>query len=544
MRRAASSSTSSSVASVVSCYCGRPSSFVVNKRRPLLPPSSVLRRRPTFLAAATAGKGGRSASAPPSRGGFEACPSSRRNAHIIHRSIRTVTAAGRIAAAATATPAPRRSISTAAAAAASSPCLLFQPRWFAADTGWQWAPVHRSVTSSAASAAEASRGNTADVVATPRRDDKDGIDEGDGGIVGGSKSGSAAAALVSEEWIPPPSPPSASGTDANANAAVHAGNVAYRQQERVDRAYREADDALFHLTEEEEATLGEEEILRRLEVALAEMDEEQEEEERRRDLEGIGGGDDDGPVDWMQTRRAALMGAADSPGGVVTVRHHQLMTVDEIRTLLEEYGGHDVVVLPDDLNRPRMGGAEGMVVCSSSDIHGPTAFHSMGGGGGSHLVTTLTRALIEHLKARRLDEVGVLGAQMRPPARASTSRDDWHVVDCGNFIVHILGPPTRRALQLERLWSGKDPLWRLDLADEDAVEDYCARHPVPAEYGQAMNVTQQPSAWDARAVRRLEKNQYTTPPPSHRPVVPNATKSRDRRAGRRRRRDQQQSFKH
>lgn len=53
----------------------------------------------------------------------------------------------------------------------------------------------------------------------------------------------------------------------------------------------------------------------------------------------------------------------------------------------------------------------------------------------------------------------------------------WHVVDCGSYIVHILDVHTRNYLKLEDLWSEKDPLRQLEYWNDDAVEDYCERHP-------------------------------------------------------------------
>lgn len=370
---------------------------------------------------------------------------------------------------------------------------------------------------------------------------------------------------MSEEWIPPPPIPSLQGG--------------------VDRAYRNDvdgndDDALFYLSEEEQDTLSEEEILQRLEDVLSRMEQEEEEEQDelllREELDGPSS-----PVDWMQNRRA-ILGTSRSIDGtvdpmsstdIVPIRVHELMTVDEIQTLLEVHGGSDVIVVLDDVDHPRMGGALGMVICSSGQRRGagagasssspanldnnssnnatidsyyPSSPLSGGGNHSSYVISTLTRALVEHLKARRLHEAGMLGGPLPTSAQLSNSnrrRNNWEVIDCGNYIVHILDPPTRRALRLEELWSGRDPLWKLDVTNDDAVEDYCAKYPVPADYGGQNGSTaqQQLSMWDARAVRRLERNQYAASPfPSHRPVVPNATKKRDRRAGKRRLREQRQ----
>jgi hypothetical protein len=133
---------------------------------------------------------------------------------------------------------------------------------------------------------------------------------------------------------------------------------------------------------------------------------------------------------------------------------------------------------------------------------------------------------------------------LTPRGTAHTPRSmqsTWHVVDCGSYIVHILDAHTRNYLKLEQLWSGKDPLWQLEYWKDEAVDEYCEKHPVPTYYngGNGTPVATDSSFgsyWDPSMVRRLERNQYSSlssPFPIHRPVISNATKRRDRRAGRR-----------
>jgi ribosomal silencing factor RsfS len=164
-----------------------------------------------------------------------------------------------------------------------------------------------------------------------------------------------------------------------------------------------------------------------------------------------------------------------------------------------------------------MGGSIGMMIASCQ-----TSFH----------IQTVTKALIDHLKARKLQDLGVLGAQMgsnRFSPRNSSS--NWNVVDCSTYLVHIMDTPTREALQLEDLWSGKDPIWKLDIRNEEAVDEYVSRHPVPRNYGY-----QQPATlWD---IGKLERNQFVP----HSPVVSGAQKQQDRRAGRRKRREMRQGY--
>ena len=133
--------------------------------------------------------------------------------------------------------------------------------------------------------------------------------------------------------------------------------------------------------------------------------------------------------------------------------------------------------------------------------------------------------LIRHLKERKLHEVGVPGAKLNPnrfsPRKINAN---WNVIDCQTYLVHVLDEPTREALRLEELWSGEDPVWNLDYQDEDAVDEYVANHPVPANYGQQFQ-----SLWD---ISRLERNKLAP----HKPVVSKEQQLKDQRAGRKRRR--------
>jgi Ribosomal silencing factor during starvation len=376
---------------------------------------------------------------------------------------------------------------------------------------------------------------------------------------------------MSTDWIPPP-PRAFENEDQtlslnpynDANAQQQQRLI--KQQVRIDQMYAQQEDALLQLTEQEMESLSEDEILRRVEEVLAKEEaleeasfyqelRREEQQESATTILGASVPSSTTTTDWLQTRRAALgrntKGANSS--NLIPVIPHQLLSVEELQTLLESQGGSNVVVLMDDPDYPRMGGAQGMIICTagSSDDYVNDADGGAGAGAvNPFVINTLTRILIDHLKDRQLDELGVQGAQMgtnhlTPRGTANTQRSmqsTWHVVDCGNFIVHIMDAYTRNHLKLEDLWSGKDPLWKLEYWNEEAIDEYCQKHPVPAKYnGGNGESTLSASIWDPSLVRRLERNQFSSSPfPSHRPVISNATKRRDRRAGRRKRREQRQ----
>merc|ERR1712032_692498 len=99
------------------------------------------------------------------------------------------------------------------------------------------------------------------------------------------------------------------------------------------------------------------------------------------------------------------------------------------------------------------------------------------------------------------------------------------IVDCGNYIVHVLDGPTRHDLRLEDLWSGKDPLLQLNAFDEDAIEDYCQYNPVPERYNGTGSVNNNRNYYEfggAPAIKKLERSQFGMP--RHKPVVAQAIK--------------------
>jgi hypothetical protein len=330
------------------------------------------------------------------------------------------------------------------------------------------------------------------------------------------------------------------------------------KQQHLQKQQERLDNALFVLTEEEQKSLSQGDLLKRLEEVLAmeEALEAAEQLEPQQHLDKDPDNTDTPQMDWLQTRRTALNRSMhgqqdgdfddDDQIDIIPVIHHQLLTVDEIQTLLESLGGKDIVVLPDDPEQPRMGGAMGMIICTAeSEASAFVASYN------PFLANAITRGLIDHLKHRQLQDLGVLGAQMgtghlstrQRGTMTNTGTSTWHVVDCGNYIVHVMDEVTRRALKLEYLWSGKDPLWKLDYWDESAMDEYCERHPVPNEYNGGVVSSSSSAAttfWDSSMVRRLERSQYAMSVPRHRPVVANAIKRRDRRAGRKQKREQWQ----
>jgi len=375
-----------------------------------------------------------------------------------------------------------------------------------------------------------------------------------------------------------------------------------KEQDRLDRAQEETEqqaEALFQLSEEEAITMTDDEILKRLDEVLKKEEEleaqlfqkelEREEEGRRLRLrmeastEQQLDGDSQSP-DWLRNRRA-MLGQDDTveEDGVVPILLHTPLTADEIELLLEAHGGGDIRVVHDNPEAARMGGADGMIFCTGGGSSNTSNSSSSSTNNYVHsspyLISTLSRVLIDHMKDRKLHEVGIApSAKQNTTNRAAQSApliyggggsrmtannpsESWRIVDCGNYIVHILDEATRYDLNLEDLWSGADPLWRVNVFDEDEVEDYCRRHPVPESFngtgsrnsnsnsgsadGSGSGSThhsrpeEEDGYMDGAFIKRLERTRFGSTR-RHKPVVPQSIKNRDRRIGNKKRREQRE----
>jgi len=178
-------------------------------------------------------------------------------------------------------------------------------------------------------------------------------------------------------------------------------------------------------------------------------------------------------MDWLATRRTKqseiTMGIPNKSrrfaGAELDVLPGVLLSSKEIEQCLIAMGGLDYFLKPDDENRT--GGVDGVILVTATS--------------SQHLYL-MTDTLVRQLKQRNLHNFGVDGAA-RSSKRARDHNETWVVVDCDNYVVHIILEDARRHLNLEALWSGEDDLLNLDFLDEKAVDDYVARNPVPEGYG-------------------------------------------------------------
>jgi ribosomal silencing factor RsfS len=251
----------------------------------------------------------------------------------------------------------------------------------------------------------------------------------------------------------------------------------------------------------EEGEDDEEWELRRIEEELRLIEEQESAKEAN-----VGASIDADPhVDWLKTRRSVLgqdgiemMTPSEAVSrkqemSDIPVKEHTLLSKNEIATCLDALGGRDIKVVLDNPKQRRMGGPNGMVFVTVSS---------------NSQMKSLANALIRQMRRRKLQEVGVLGAELGSEGNDDAS-ETWMVVDCMNYIVHFQDEKTRKALDLEGLWSGKDKLHKLNTLDEDACDAYVAENPVPDDYGAIS------SDWD-ETLKRLQKNRWTAP---HRRVV-------------------------
>ena len=390
-----------------------------------------------------------------------------------------------------------------------------------------------------------------------------------------------------EEWIPPVRFSNSEDLDSSSDNLPKSQRIEtilevsrqVKEQERIDRALEESEqevEALFQLSEEEQTTLTDEEILERLEKVLK-REEELEEKMFQKELEEEileqtdeykRGGAQHIATDWQRNRRSMLgeeNDASPSSASVVPITRHVLLEADEIQLLLEAHGGEDIVIVRDDPEAQRMGGADGMIFCTAGGSTKQKEQNSLQQNNtflvtSPYLISTLSRVLIDHMKDRKLHELGIApSSNQNTTSRASVSSpmlygsgftspsESWRIVDCGNYIVHILDEATRYDLNLEDLWSGADPIWKLNTFDEDEVEDYCYKNPVPSTYnGTGSNnnnsndtLYDEETFMDVASMKKLERTRFGTTR-RHKPVIAQAAKNRDRTIGRKKRREQRE----
>jgi ribosome-associated protein len=209
--------------------------------------------------------------------------------------------------------------------------------------------------------------------------------------------------------------------------------------------------------------------------------------------------------DWLVTRRQRLQ--AQQGGDYMTtpaegrahkmflaqipVKERTLLSREEITSVLESLGGTDVQIYQARTDFSSLSTESTILVT------GPTP----------QQLRSMADALVRQMRARNLQNYGVIGAESGPEGEKGSS---WVVVDCCNYIVHMQDAATRALVGLEEIWSGRDSLRRVSIEDEQAFNQYVKDHPIPADYNA------QPTRDFDEALKLLQKNRFTVP---HRPVV-------------------------
>lgn len=222
-------------------------------------------------------------------------------------------------------------------------------------------------------------------------------------------------------------------------------------------------------------------------------------------------------TDWLATRRAKQRGLEMvKPGQGKLIRQQAtdlpvlegiLLTSQEIERCMLSLGGLNINLILESKNKS-MGGAKGMIF-----ITGNTTNH----------LKLMSDTLVRQLKLRNLAKHNVNGAMFGSEG-GDDGEDDWRIVDCSNYIVHLQLAETRKRYNLEFLWSGKDALDRLSLTDEDAVEKYIYENPVPPEIHRGKRNKE--AADISQTMAYLSKGRFNLP---HRSVVDRPARKRGNR---------------
>jgi ribosomal silencing factor RsfS len=221
-------------------------------------------------------------------------------------------------------------------------------------------------------------------------------------------------------------------------------------------------------------------------------------------------------IDWLKTRRTMLTGqtmmkpdeAALYKQSMIDIElpiiEHTLYTQQELVQCIESIGGQHVDVILDH-GDARKGGRRRL----GNDVLGIILVT----GTNYVQMQNIANHIVRQLRRRKLQEVQVVGAELGPDGNMNDPNENWYVVDCGNYIVHIQDAKTRAAVNLAALWSGQDPIRSVDCTNEDAVDDYVTANPVPNNYtvGGSLSSTSllyDVNNWDA-TMKQFEKTRWT-----------------------------------
>ena len=91
--------------------------------------------------------------------------------------------------------------------------------------------------------------------------------------------------------------------------------------------------------------------------------------------------------------------------------------------------------------------ASDIVVFNVKKLTSMTDFMVIASGESSRQVKALARNVVEKLKARGAEVIGVEGEET----------GDWVLVDLGSIIVHVMHPAVRAYYNLEELWEAPAP---------------------------------------------------------------------------------------
>lgn len=165
---------------------------------------------------------------------------------------------------------------------------------------------------------------------------------------------------------------------------------------------------------------------------------------------------------WMPPREEDDIASVSKYSYTIPTIEGKLLTLEEVEKVLVSQGGENVRIV--DMQGESLGNISNFVIAS-----GRSARH----------LNKMSTTIVQALKNRKL-------FKEKGGAAEGDKDDDWQLVDCQKFLVHLMLPETRAHVDLESHWSQKHRPYVTYNEDPVAYEQEFSKllvmHPCPEGY--------------------------------------------------------------